>query len=262
MRCCHIYRPTGRSRSASRASKARSIPPTRPARPPRPARMRRRTPPRSPSSWARCGRRCWTRSRSPMASSTAPMRWRACTTPMRLRPWPARSTTGWPPSGWPRAAAARLAGGAQPAPRAGGQGDRAHGRPPRLCAGAAAGALDPALWQPPVSPAVCGGGTAGPGGRRPLRRRAWQPANAGRLAILLYRRVRRHGQRVPVAAAQHGQRGALRPVPGPAGGAARERLHLDAVADVALRQGVERAAARGALGASAALGLYPRACCG
>ena len=53
-----------------------------------------------------------------------------------------------------------------------------------------------------LSPAVCRRGAPRSGRRHPLRRRAGEPANAGRLAVLLSRGVRRHGQCVPVAAAQ------------------------------------------------------------
>ena len=55
-----------------------------------------------------------------------------------------------------------------------------------------------------------------PGGRRPLRRRAGQPAHPVRLAVVLLRGVRRHGQRLRHPAHQHRLRGRLRPVPEPA----------------------------------------------
>ena len=66
------------------------------------------------------------------------------------------------------------------------------------------------------------------GGRHPLRRRARQPADRGRLAVLLRRRVRRHG---PVFQSQLISlivRGRLRPASRAAGRPDRERLHLAA----------------------------------
>ena len=82
-------------------------------------------------------------------------------------------------------------------PRAGRAGDRPRRRAPGLRPGAPAGPLGGAVRQPPL-PADLRGGRAARSGRQPaVRRRARQPADRLRLAVVLHRGVRRHGPGLP-----------------------------------------------------------------
>src|SRR5205823_363976 len=93
----------------------------------------------------------------------------------------------------------------------------------------------------------------------PLRRGVQAAADPRRLALLLRGGVGRDGRDLPVAAPEPHRRGRLRPVPRAARGADRGRLDLAALADVAVRQGVEGAAPRDPVGPPAPLRVHPGA---
>src|SRR5690348_12341894 len=126
------------------------------------------------------------------------------------------------------AAPARLPRRAEPAARNGRARDRADGQPSWLRPGLPAGALGIALWQSALPPDLPGGRASRSRRRYLLRRRAGQPADAERLALLLSGGVRRYGVRLPVAGAQPDRRGRVRPLPDAPSDADRERRHLAA----------------------------------
>ncbi len=162
----------------------------------------------------------------------------------------ARAVNDWQLAEWldpePRLRGSLVVPAAEP--RAGGTRDRPARGPPRVRAGHAPRPGRGSARQAALLADLRGGRAARAGDRRPRRRCERQPGDAGGLADLPPRGLRRPRAGVPGPGREPRVGGRVREVPRPQGRADRGRVHLAAGADVAVRQELEGAAPRGPVG--------------